>query len=257
MPKFKRRGYRGIESTLPTPANEGRFLRLLRDSDLAYLPVVQLFEPTVDEQIASYERDLNRAAALGGVKVLVHGGRDAWPMGQAVNFFGRALDIQTKVGLPVAHETHRSRITFNPWATAEVLTAHPALTLCCDFSHYVCVCERLDWDAGDDGRALLDLFASRCIHVHSRVGHEQGPQVPDPAAPEYAPHLAAHERWWDVIWDTQQRRGDAVTTLTPEFGPAGYMPTLAYTQAPVADLERVCEWMADRQKGRFAKRAGA
>jgi hypothetical protein len=39
------------------------------------------------------------------------------------------------------------------------------------------------------------------------MGYENGPQVPDPAVPQDAPQLAAHERWWDIVWKAQHGRG--------------------------------------------------
>jgi hypothetical protein len=42
-----------------------------------------------------------------------------------------------------------------------------------------------------------------------------------------------------------------VTCLAPEFGPAPYLPLLPYTQAPVADLADICDWMARREALRF------
>lgn len=149
----------------------------------------------------------------------------------------------------MAHETHRGRTFYNPWTTARVLEGVDGLQLCCDLSHWVCVCERLLDDEG-----ILRLCAQRCLHIHARVGYEEGPQVPDPAAPEYRPHLEAHERWWDMMWDQQEKRGMAATTLTPEFGPPAYLHTLPHTNVPVADLWAVCNWQAARQKQRFAAR---
>jgi len=121
------------------------------------------------------------------------------------------------------------------------------LKLTCDFSHWVCVAERLLEDCGD----IIQLAAQRCQHLHARVGFEEGPQVSDPRAPEWARHVAVHEGWWDQIWSAQAKRGLEIPTLTPEFGPAPYLPLLPYTQMPVANLSDICDWMAHRQKNRF------
>jgi hypothetical protein len=101
---------------------------------------------------------------------------------------------------------------------------------------------------------IIRLCAEHCIHIHARVGYEEGPQVPDPRAPEYERHLAAHERWWSMIWDAQEKRGVTESTLTPEFGAPDYLHTLPYSRMPVANLWDICNWQAERQKARFGAR---
>ena len=46
-----------------------------------------------------------------------------------------------------------------------------------DFSHWVCVCERLIEDQID----IVRQCAERCLHVHARVGYEEGPRSPNRA----------------------------------------------------------------------------
>ena len=76
--------------------------------------------------------------------------------------------------------------------------------------------------------------------------------MPHPAAPEYQEALEAHERWWTQIWQSQLARGVSVATMTPEFGPDGYLHCMPFTGAPVADLSQINAWMGARQKQRFA-----
>jgi hypothetical protein len=147
----------------------------------------------------------------------------------------------------VAHETHRGRALYNPWITRRLLRHFAPLRLCCDFSHWVCVCERLV----DTEIDILRECAARCIHLHARVGYEEGPQVPDPRAPEYQRHLEAHERWWQLIWEAQAAAGHLRSTLTPEYGPPDYLHTLPYSKMPVANLWEVCDWQAQRSAARF------
>jgi hypothetical protein len=101
---------------------------------------------------------------------------------------------------------------------------------------------------------IIRQCAERCIHIHARVGYEEGPQVPDPRAPEYQYCLDAFERWWQLIWDAQDARGLAASTLTPEYGPPGYLHTLPYTRQPVVDLGEISDWQARREAARFALR---
>jgi sugar phosphate isomerase/epimerase len=177
-------------------------------------------------------------------------GCDGWPLAQSVDFFGRAIEIANELGATASFETHRSRATFTPWTTRDLLRQLPALRLTCDFSHWCCVCERLVLDGELD---ILALCAERAHHIHARVGYDQGPQVPHPDAPEYHVALGAHERWWDAIWDAHDRAGRAGTTMTPEFGPDRYLHTLPFSDAPVASLDEINHWMAARQRGRFAE----
>lgn len=177
-------------------------------------------------------------------------GCDAWSLEQSVDFFGKALEIAEELGVPASFETHRSRATFTPWSTAEVLRQLPALRLTCDFSHWCCVCERLVLDEEPE---LLALFVSRAQHIHARVGYDQGPQVPHPAAPEYQAALAAHERWWSEIWQAKAGADCEFVTMTPEFGPDGYLHSLPFTRTPVASLDKINGWMALWLRERFAK----
>lgn len=156
-------------------------------------------------------------------------------MMKAAFFFETALKTQAAIGLPVSHETHRGRLLFTPWDTAFYLRQFPDLRITADYSHWVNVCERLP----DDQQAALTLANERAAHVHGRVGYEEGPQVPDPAAPEYGPQVAWHERQWQAIKANRTAAGETLT-FTPEYGPPPYLHTLPHTNVPVADLWKVC-----------------
>jgi hypothetical protein len=77
--------------------------------------------------------------------------------------------------------------------------------------------------------------------------------VPDPRVEQYSLELAAHERWWEIVWKAQVKRGMEVSTLTPEFGPPPYMQCDPVTGAPASDLWEISNWMARRQADRFHK----
>jgi hypothetical protein len=250
FPVFKAAGYHGIESRMPEPKDSQRFLSLLETYGFEFIPQIFSQGETVEAHVESFREQLDRAKSFRPRLVNAHSGRDAFSEEERVRFFERALQLEAEAGIPVAHETHRGRILFTPWTTAHLLKRFPSLKLCCDFSHWVCVCERLL----EDQAPVLRQCAARCIHLHARVGYEQGPQVPDPRAPEYARHLEAHERWWGLVWEAQAQRCDAVSTLTPEFGPPGYLHTLPFTNVPVSDLAEICNWQARRQADNFAAR---
>lgn len=249
FPQFKRTGYRGIESKLPLPADRKRFRALLAKHGFDYIPQIFTQGRNAAEHIESFRAQVAEAAALRPRFINAHSGRDAFTEAESERFFAAALEIEAEAGVAVAHETHRGRILFNPWITSRLMERFDTLKLCCDFSHWVCVCERLI----DDQLAIIRKAASRCLHLHARVGYEQGPQVPDPRAPEYQRHLVAHERWWRLVWQAQRKRGDRASTLAPEFGPPFYLHTLPFTDVPVSDLREICDWQAARQAANFAR----
>jgi len=248
FPKIQNEGYHGIEAPLPNPEQRGRFKDLLKQFGFSFIPQIFTSGKTVDAHITSFEKQVDEAQSLQPQLINCHSGFDGWPEEESVRFFEKAMQIESARNAAVAHETHRGRILFHPWITARLLSRFENLKLCCDFSHWVCVCERLI----DDQAAIIAQCAPRTIHIHARVGYEEGPQVPDPRAPEYRRHLEAHERWWEAIWSAQKQRGMKESTLTPEFGPPPYLHTLAHTEAPVANLWDICNWQAKRQAERFA-----
>lgn len=249
--QFSELGYAAIEAPAPAADALPAFKKMLDESKLGFIPMVFTHGATVQEHVRALEAELERVTPLSPRFINAHSGRDSWSLNEARQFFEAALELEARSGIAIAHETHRGRVFFNPWVTRDLLTSLPELKLTCDYSHWVCVAERLL----DTEFEILELCARHAYHIHARVGHEQGPQVADPRAPEYHRHLDAHERYWDMIWDSQQKRGFSVTTLTPEYGPPAYMPTLPFTQAPVTDLAAICEWQAQRSLSRFKQRA--
>lgn len=249
--------FHGIESQPPaTTAERREFRSKLADARLEYIAeictagsYVPNRQASPAEHLESLRRQVEAARECGPLFLTVIAGCDAWSIGQSVDFFGEAIGIGDKLDLTISFETHRSRSLFNPWAARDILRQLPALKLTCDFSHWCVVCERLI----DTEPDILALCAERAQHIHARVGYEQGPQVPHPAAPEHREALAAHERWWSQIWRSQLARGMPISAMTPEFGPDGYLHLLPFTGAPVADLWQINTWMARRQKEHFAE----
>lgn len=247
LPKIKQLGYVGVECPLPNEADT--FHELLQRNDLQYIPLIFTSGKSVDEHLQTFDAEVEKAQKLNPLFINAHSGRDAWNETERYLFFAGVVKIEQQKQVRVSHETHRGRILFNPWVTRDVLIEFPELNLCCDFSHWVCVCERLLNDEED----LIALAAKHCLHIHGRVGYEEGPQVPDPRAPEYAKHLQAHEHWWQMLWEGQKKRGFDVSTFTAEYGPPDYMHTLPHTREPVSNLSEICEWQAVRTQEIFKR----
>lgn len=224
------------------------FYELAAARGLAMLPMVLSLGETPAEHLASFRRECEVGAAGGAELIVAHAGADWFDDTVAARFLTDCVRIGREFGLRPAFETHRGRILFTPWRTLRLLQQVDDLWLNADFSHFVCVAERLL----EDRSGLMETLAARSIHIHQRVGFENGPQVPDPRDQRWAAHLAAHERWWDAVWAAAAARGDASVSLTPEYGPPTYAPV---GQDPETRWE-ICEWTTDRARRRFAGMSG-
>ncbi len=250
-------GFDGLEGPIPLqPDTQRRFAKLLEEHALGYIAeictagsYVPQRQADVKTHLASLEERLRACIHLKPQLVNCIGGCDAWPLEQHLAFFQGAMHLAQQFGVAISFETHRSRSLFNPWITHQVVEALPDIRLTCDFSHWCVVCERLL----DSELDVIHAIAANALHIHARVGYDQGPQVPHPAAPEYADSLRAHQSWWEILWHAQQRRGMTTTTMTPEFGPDGYLHLLPFSQTPVADLWEINRWMAANERRHFLK----
>lgn len=253
FPKIKALGYSHVEIYLPewSDTDKKRLTLLTRQHGFGLILQGLTVGTSVREHLASLRGFAQAAKDLNANMLNTHSGLDAFSDSEADAFYSEVVEIEKDLPFPVVHETHRGRVFFSPWRTRDVLLKFPSLKLCVDFSHWVCVAERLNWD--DAAHSIVNLCADRCAHLHCRVGFEEGPQVPDPSAAEYKTHLDQHFDWWNVVWKNQAARGVKVSTFTPEFGPPGYLHTMPHTQQPLADLWNVCEWMKDEVLRRFPK----
>jgi sugar phosphate isomerase/epimerase len=247
--KIAAAGYHGIETVLPDVARCRELKPLLRRHRLDYRGVIWTRGRSVSDHLASFRAQLARLLRMDPSGFTVIGGHDCWNEDETCRYYEEVLRIEARIGLPVAHELHRSTCLFHPVPTRRIITQFPQLKLVCDFSHWVVSSESML----DDQLDLVRLCGRQAVHIHARVGHEESPQVADPRAPEARAYCEAFERWWRIVWEEQLRRGLAATMLCPEFGAPPYQQTLPYTGMPVADLWEICDWQAIRQRKLFSE----
>ena len=216
------------------------------DAGLLFVPQVFTWGRTVDDHLDVFRTGLERVASVRPPYVIAQAGRDSFNDDEARRFLREALAMERDNGVPVAFETHRTRILFTPWRTAALVAEFEDLKLNCDLSHWVCVSERLGF-----GRDAITACAARTLHVDARVGFENGPQVSDPRAPEYAAHLDAHFEWWSEIRDVRAAAGAESLSFMPEFGPPPYQPVLPFGGGPIGDIDEINRWMASEVRRRL------
>lgn len=155
--------------------------------------------------------------------------------------------VKTKTsGIPIYHETHRGRMMFAAHIARNFAEKNPELRLTLDISHWCNVHESLL----SDQKETIDYLLKRVDHIHSRIGHPEGPQVNDPRAPEWEETVKTHLAWWDKVIGYKKEKGERMTILT-EFGPADYMPTLPYTRQPLADQWEINVYMMNLLRKRY------
>jgi len=181
-----------------------------------------------------FQEYVELATSYQPVFINCHSGKDFFTFDQNRQFIDFTTKISKSTGVPIFHETHRARILFAAHIAREYIEKIPELRLTLDISHWTCVAGSLLEDQQETVQKALE----RTDHIHSRVGLVNGPQIPDPRAPEFSKEVAAHFKWWDKVVEIKSEKGEHLT-MTTEFGPPSYMWALPYTKQPVANLWEV------------------
>jgi sugar phosphate isomerase/epimerase len=200
--------------------------------DFVFIPQ-HILSPQNESLDAYKARVKHKLAELAGYQpsfINSHTGKDHFSFDDNCRIIEVYANFSAKTGIKVYHETHRGRFSFHASTLLAYLEKFPELELVGDFSHFCVVSESLL----NDQQHILAQIIPRVAHIHARVGFEQGPQASEPFAPEWEIHLHTFVHWWKQMIDHQKHRGAAGITITPECGPAPYMPLLPFTQQPIA-----------------------
>ena len=200
------------------------------------------FKKSLDE----YEKYLKNTLELRPIAVNSHTGSDFYNFNQNMAFLELAEKLSNEYKIPVYHETHRGRFSYSIPETIRYLEKKETLNLTLDISHWIVVHESIL----DNREEFLKKIIQRSNHIHARVGFEEGPQINDPSAPEWEKVIERHLDIWEaVIQKTWNENKSA--TITTEFGPPGYMPTLPFTQKPVSDQWKANVFIMNKLKKRI------
>ncbi|NLR82181.1 sugar phosphate isomerase/epimerase family protein [Chitinophaga eiseniae] len=250
--KAKNAGYDGIEVWWPNEdAPRQELYAALEKHGLQVGYLCAGYDSDYTKHAQQFEAALKAATGHNKIQPLYincHSGRDYFTFEQNCALIDMTIRISKQSGVPVYHETHRSRMLFAAHVARKFIEARPDLRLTLDISHWCNVHESLLQDQGATVVKALD----RASHIHARIGHPEGPQVNDPRAPEWANTVKAHFEWWDQVVQKHQAAGKPLTFLT-EFGPADYLPTLPYTRQPLADQWDINVYMKNQLKQRYSK----
>ncbi len=231
--------YEGIEINLPphTSSFTKNFIVKMEDllssnKDFVFI-LQQLTSPEnemVDAYIKKMEKSLTDLALFQPSFINSHTGKDYYSFDDNCRVIEACLNFSIKKNLRVLHETHRGRFSFHAASLLPYLKKFPEMELAGDFSHFCTVSESLLQDQEE----IVQQIIPHVSHIHARIGHEQGPQVNDPAAPEWQNHFNWFASWWQEIIIKKESQGWNSFTITPEHGPYPYMPQAPYTKLPLS-----------------------
>ncbi len=244
----KEAGYDGVEMALPFEAKEKQeILSTFKKYNLEFIgQYFQSFERDHDSHAENYEKYLRNLIAAKPVFVNCQTGKDYFSFEQNKHLFDLAASISKETGVRIIHETHRGKSLFAAHIAQNYFKQIHDLRICLDISHWCNVHESLLADQHE----AVELAITRADHIHTRIGHPEGPQVNDPRAPEWKDTLDTHLKWWDKIVGIHQKNNTPLT-MTTEFGPATYMPVLPYTQQPVGNQWEINVFMMNMLKKRY------
>ena len=234
--RAKAAGYDGVEAVwIPEEGPRKAFLDALQRHELQVGWLIGSWDSDPEAHRTTFLKNLAGASSSSSqtpVYLNCHSGKDHYSFAFNQTLIQATKEAEAKSGIPVYHETHRGRMCFAAPVTRTFLEANPEMRLTLDISHWVNVHESMLEDQPEN----VELALSRTGHIHARIGHQEGPQVSDPRAPEWADAVARHVGWWDRVVEHRQKAGQKRITFLTEFGPPNYLPALPYTRQPVADL---------------------
>jgi sugar phosphate isomerase/epimerase len=247
--KAKEAGYDGVEVWVPgDEKKQAELVSAMQKYGLEFGLLCGGSDADAVKHLTQFEHQLRQALPMKPLYINCHSGRDYYSAEQARLFFTLTETLSRESGIPIYHETHRGRLCFAAHITRQFLETYPTLRLTLDISHWCNVHESLLGDQSD----TVALALSRTDHIHTRIGHPEGPQVNDPRAPEWQQSMEAHLAWWDRVVEIKSKAGQALTMLT-EFGPPNYLPALPYTRQPVADQWDINLYMMRLLRQRYNK----
>ncbi|SMD02994.1 sugar phosphate isomerase/epimerase family protein [Pedobacter nyackensis] len=247
----KKEGYQGIEVWWPGDNAEAQkeLFDAVKKHNLKIGFLCGGHQAVATDHLELFKKNLDAICAnpyQKPVYVNCHSGKDYFTYEQNKRFIDYTTEKTKTTGIPVYHETHRGRMLFATTVTRDFAERNPELRLTLDISHWCNVHEGLL----SDQKETVDFLLTRVDHIHSRIGHAQGPQVNDPRAPEWEHVVKAHLAWWDKVVERKKQNGERMTILT-EFGPGDYMPALPYTRQPVADQWAINVYMMNLLRKRY------
>lgn len=245
----KREGYDGVEMSLPFDRGQKQsIIHHLETYDLELIGQHwETIDPDVNIHKAQFRKRLENLADSPALFINSQTGKDYFSFEQNKILLDCASEVATSNNIRILHETHRSKFSFAAHIAHKYLQKMPDLRLTLDISHWCSVAETYL----EDQQEAVSMALARTDHLHTRVGYPEGPQIPDPQAPEWKEALDIHLAWWDSLIELKRQDGNDVFTITPEFGAPPYMILLPHSGEPICNQWEANVYMMNLLKKRY------
>jgi sugar phosphate isomerase/epimerase len=245
--QIKTDGYDGAEIWFPNDQERPEVLAAFKKHNLQYGFLIGSGDSQYQNNFQQFKKSLEGAVTFNPVYINCHSGKDFFSFDENKTFIELTTKASKESGIPIYHETHRSRILYSAPTARQYMEKLPDLRITFDVSHWCNVHESLLADQ----KETIAMALERVGHIHARIGHPEGPQVNDPRAPEWKNAVDAHFAWWDQVVKKKKQEGKRMTFLT-EFGPVDYLPALPYTRQPLANQWEINLHMLKTLRSRYA-----
>lgn len=248
--KVKQAGYDGVEMDIPLGVVERSAIEsTLKKFDLDLIGQYwQSLEKKFELNAKNYEKHLHNIAAANPILINAQTGKDYFSFEQNMELVDIAARVSKKTGIEIVHETHRGKFFYNIPVFQKAVESNPDIKIALDISHWCTVHESFLADQKEG----VQLALKHAHHLHARIGHTQSPQINDPRAPEWKDTVDTYLKWWDKLISLQLKRKKSIT-ITTEFGPLPYMPTMPYSNKPLAVQWDINLYMLQLLKTRYGK----
>lgn len=247
--KVKHEGYDGMEMGLPTDrTKKKKIIQTLQNFELELIGQhYETLEPNFEEHKKLFLNYLENLVDSPVLFINSQTGKDHFSFNQNKDLIEIADKVSKNSNTKILHETHRGKFSFAAHIMKEYLEKIPELRITLDISHWCNVAESFL----EDQQTAVDLAISHTDHIHSRVGFQEGPQIPDPRAPEWHQAVEIHAKWWDKVISLKQQEGTKEFTITSEFGAPPYLILMPFTRQPITSQWEINVYMMQLLRSRY------
>ncbi|MCG8307889.1 MAG: sugar phosphate isomerase/epimerase [Cytophagales bacterium] len=247
--KVKRDGFDGVEMGLPhDKMKKQELIKTLEHFELELIGQhYETLEPDFDKHKKIFLHHLENLIDSPALFINSQTGKDYYSFDQNKALIEIADQVSKNSKTPILHETHRGKFSFAAHIMKGYLEKLPGLRITLDISHWCNVAETFL----EDQEEAVNMAIEHTDHIHSRVGYQEGPQIPDPRAPEWQDTIEIHAKWWDRVLELKEKSGIENFTITTEFGAPPYLLLMPFTRQPITSQWEINVYMMHLLKSRY------